>query len=120
MTAQNLLNASASPNPILSVALNPNVKWHNITSTDVKDIPKLARRYASIPLRIDLPVVSPHFNQKALAHHDTALERRLLSAGLSPETVALYERILDVAQNRSMSVISSPQAIDQYPYNSLL
>ncbi|CAF1046761.1 unnamed protein product [Adineta ricciae] len=120
VTTQNLLNASASPNPVLSVALNPNVKWHNITSNDVKDIPKLARRFASIPLRIDLPVVSPHFNQKALAHHDTALERRLLSAGLSPETVALYERILDVAQNRPMSVISSPQAIDRYSYNSLL
>ncbi|UJR22551.1 hypothetical protein I4U23_025600 [Adineta vaga] len=117
---RNLMNIPTNSNQNLSLTPGPSMNWINITSNSIYDIPKLARAYASIPLRIDLPVVSPHSNQKALVHHDTGLERRLLNAGLSPETVALYERILDVAQYRPMSGLSSLQTFGQDPYSSLL
>jgi len=55
-----------------------------------------------------------------LYKHDTALEKRLLDAGLSPETIALYERILEVADIRQMDITSPPDIINQYPNKSLL
>lgn len=76
--------------------------WLNITSNSIHDIPRLSSTYWRMPLRITLPAVSATHNQQFLNKHDTALEKRLLNAGLSPETVALYERILDIAGNNRM------------------
>ena len=45
--------------------------------------------------------------------HNTALETRLLNAGVSPETVALYGRILNLADNRLMKV-TPPKILDSY------
>ena len=81
-------------------------------------MPHLSSKYARIPLRITLPVVAPTYNQKLVFKRNTNLEKRLLDAGLSPETVALYERILDVAENRQVNIFSSPQLIDPYSYQS--
>ena len=61
----------------------------------------------------------PH-NQKLVQKHDIALEQRLLDAGLSPETIALYERILEVADVRQMDIISPPTITDQYQHKSSL
>jgi hypothetical protein len=88
------------------------MKWLNITSNSIYDIPRLSSKYFRIPLRITLPVVSPTHNQNLVIRHNPALEKRLLNAGLSSETIALYERILDVAENRQMN-------IDQYLYKNL-
>jgi hypothetical protein len=53
-------------------------------------------------------------------NRDSALENRLLNAGLSPETVALYERILDIAETRRLPMLSPPNITDHYsPYKSL-
>lgn len=60
-----------------------------------------------MPLRITLPFITPTHNQQLLIRHDTALEARLLNAGVSPETVALYERILNLAENRPMKFTPS-------------
>jgi arginyl-tRNA--protein-N-Asp/Glu arginylyltransferase len=92
------------------------VKWFNVTSNSIYDIPRLSSKYSSIPLRINLPALSPMHNQKFIIKNNTALENRLLNAGLSPETVALYQRILDVAGNRQKNIFSSPQITDRYSY----
>ena len=73
-----------------------------------------------MPLRITLPVGTPTHNQKLLVKHDHALERRLADAGLSPETIALYERILEVADVRPISIVSPPKIIDHYQPDSSL
>lgn len=86
--------------------------WLNVTSNSINDIPRLSSKYWRIPLRITLPVVTARQNQKSVINHDADLEKRLLNAGLSPETVALYERILDIAENRQIKL--SPQLIDRY------
>lgn len=44
---------------------------------------------------------------------ETALETRLLNAGVSPETVALYGRILNLADNRPMK-LTPPKMLDSY------
>lgn len=78
---------------------DPRMPWLNITSDSLHEIPRLSSQYWRVPLRITLPAVSATHNQRFLNRHDTILEQRLLNAGLSPETVALYERILDIAGN---------------------
>ncbi len=113
------MNISSTSGQNLSVTLSPNMKWYNITSNDVNDIPHLAKRYSGIPLRITLPVGTPTHNQKLLMRHNTALETRLLNAGLSPETVALYERILDIAGSRQIPILSPTMSIDSNTYTSL-
>ncbi|CAF4004227.1 unnamed protein product [Adineta steineri] len=120
LNLRNVLNISSKPGNTFSLALKPNTHWYNIASNHITDIPRLAQAYASIPLRITLPVVTPTHNQKLLVKHNIGLEQRLLNAGLSPETIALYERILDVAENRPTSLLSPPKIIDQNPYRSLL
>ena len=92
-----------------------NIKWHTVTSNSIYDIPRLSSKYSSIPLRITLPV-APINNQKLVIKHNPILEKRLLNAGLSPETVALYESILDVAENRQRNFFSP----NQYSYQSIL
>ena len=91
--------ANPSVNPLLKPPIpnDPNAKWFSITSKSIHDVPHLSSKYFHIPLRITLPMVTPTHNQKLLIKHDATLETRLLNAGLSPETVALYERILDAA-----------------------
>lgn len=79
---------------------DPNLQWHSVTSKCLLEVPRISNTYANIPLRITLPQRSPTHNQKLLHKHDAALESRLLNAGLSPETIALYERILEVADMR--------------------
>jgi len=113
------LNISSASGQNLSVTLSPSRNWYNITSNDVNDIPHLAKRFSGIPLRITIPVVTPTHNQKLLVTHNTALEKRLLNAGLSPETVALYERILDIAGSRQIPISSPPTSIDSNSYTSL-
>jgi len=102
------------------ITLDPNLKWHSVTSKSLYDVPRLSNKYSDIPLRIIIPDGTPTHNQKLLYKHDIALEKRLLEAGLSPETIALYERILEVADVRSMDIISPPEIIDQYQHKSLL
>jgi len=97
-----------------------NLQWHSITSKSLYDVPRLSNRYSDIPLRITIPDGTPTHHQKLLYKHDIALEQRLLDAGLSPETIALYERILEVADIRQMARKQPPEIINQYPNNSLL
>jgi hypothetical protein len=102
-------------------AVNATIRWHNVASNSVYDVGRLAMKFPRIPLHITLPVVTPTHNQKLVIKHDFALEKRLLNAGLSPETVALYERVLDVAENRNMSLLSSPQVnINRYPFRPFI
>lgn len=96
------------------------LQWHSVTSKSLYDVPRLCNRYADIPLRITIPVVTPTHNQKLVVRHDVALEKRLFAAGLSPETIALYERILEVADNLPTSTASPPEIIDPYLHQSLL
>ena len=86
--------------------IDPSLQWRSIKSKSLRDIPHLSHKYADIPLQITLPDGSPTHNQKLLNKHDISLEKRLLKAGLSPETVALYERLLEVATIRQMTIIS--------------
>jgi arginyl-tRNA--protein-N-Asp/Glu arginylyltransferase len=92
------------------------MKWYNVTSNSIRDIPLLSSKYSSIPLRINLSALSPTPNQKLIMNHNTALEKRLLNAGLSPETVALYQRILDVAGSRQKNTVSPTQITDRYSH----
>ena len=109
MNMPNLLNISRQFEQTPSLTVSPDLKWYNIMSNSIHDIPRLSTAYSAIPLRIILPVASPTYNQKLLNKHDLALENRLLGAGLSPETVALYERILNIAGNRQLAILSSPK-----------
>jgi len=114
----NKSNISKDKNPLVNV--DPNLQWHSITSKSLYEVPRLSNKYSNTPLRIVLPEGTPTHNQKLLHKHDIALERRLLNAGLSPETIALYERILEVADIRQMARKQPPEIINQYPNNSLL
>jgi hypothetical protein len=119
----NKSNISKDQNPNsknASVNVDPNLQWHSITSKSLYEVPRLSNKYSNTPLRIVLPEGTPTHNQKLLHKHDIALERRLLNAGLSPETIALYERILEVADIRQMARKQPPEIIKQYPNNSLL
>ena len=102
------------------VTVDPNLQWHSVTSKSLYDVPRLSDQYANIPLRITIPDGTPTHNQKCLHKHDAQLERRLLDAGLSPETIALYERILEVADIRHKRRIHAPEIIDQYQTKPLL
>jgi arginyl-tRNA--protein-N-Asp/Glu arginylyltransferase len=95
------------------IALDSNIQWHSVTSKSLYDVPRLSHQYSDIPLRITIPDGTPTHNQKLVYKHDIALEKRLLDAGLSPETIALYERILEVADGHQID-ISPPEIIDQY------
>ncbi|CAF4288494.1 unnamed protein product [Rotaria socialis] len=97
-----------------SVFIDPNLQWHSVTSKSLFEVPRLSNTYSDIPLHITLPDRSPTHNQKLLHKHDVALENRLLNAGLSPETIALYERILEVSDVRQMAIKSPPKIINQY------
>lgn len=99
MTVSNIFNISNDSGQTASFAANPNMKWLNVSSNSIHDIPKLSTKYSSIPIRVTLPVTTPTHNQKLIVKHNVALENRLLNAGLSPETVALYERILNIAED---------------------
>ncbi|CAF3282538.1 unnamed protein product [Rotaria sp. Silwood2] len=114
-TIQNLFNISNNSKDTLSVPVNSNMEWFNVTSNSIKEIPCLSTKYSRIPLRVTLPVVTPTHNQKLVMKHDRALENRLLNAGLSPETVALYERILNIAENPPLLKLSPRTIINQYP-----
>jgi arginyl-tRNA--protein-N-Asp/Glu arginylyltransferase len=102
------------------IIIEPDLQWHSVTSKSLYDVPRLSNRYADIPLRITIPVVTPTHNQKLVVKHDAALEKRLFAAGLSPETIALYERILEVADNLPRSTASPPEIIDPYSHQSML
>ncbi len=108
-----LLNLSTNSGQTFSSIINPNIQWLNITSNSIYDIPHLSSKYSNIPLRITLPIA---YNQGFVIKHNPILEQRLLNAGLSPETIALYERILDVAEKRPMNIISPRNIINQNPY----
>ena len=90
------------------------LQWHSIESKSLRDVFHLSHKYSDMPLQITLPDGSPTHNQKLLNKHDLALEKRLSKAGLSPETVALYERILEAADIRQMAVISLVETVDQH------
>lgn len=95
-----------------STFIDPQLQWHSVTSKSLFEVPRLSTKYSDIPLRITLPDRSPTHNQKLLKKHDIALENRLLNAGLSPETIALYERILEVSDVRHIARRSPPKIID--------
>ena len=103
-----------------SLLVDPHLQWHSVTSKSLYDVPRLSSRYADIPLRITLPVTTPTHNQKLVTKHDPVLEKRLTDAGLSPETIALYERILEVADAQPMPTVSPPKIRDQYTLQSLV
>ena len=111
---------SLSDEKIPSITLDSNLQWHSVTSKSLYDVPRLSHQYSDIPLRITIPEGTPTHNQKLLHKHDIALEKRLLDAGLSPETIALYERILEVADAPPIETISPPDIIDSYPHRSRL
>ena len=92
-----LLNLSSNAKQIHSFSLNPYQKWFDVNSKSIYEILRLSRKFPNIPLSITLPVVSQTNNQELTIKHNNALEDRLLNAGLSPETVVLYERILRIA-----------------------
>ena len=79
------------------ITIDPSLQWHSVTSKSLYDVPRLSYRYSDLPLHITIPEGTPTHNQKLVHKHDIELEKRLLDAGLSPETIALYERILEVA-----------------------
>lgn len=85
----------------------------NITSQSIHDIPHLSSKYWRTPLRITVPFIAATHNQQLLMRRETALETRLLNAGVSPETVALYGRILNLADNRPMK-LTPPKMLDSY------
>ncbi|CAF3577492.1 unnamed protein product [Rotaria sordida] len=114
LTVPNLINISNDSGQTFSLTVNSNAKWYNVTSNSLNELPHLSTKYSRIPIRLTLPVVTPTHNQKLVTKHDRALENRLLNAGLSPETVALYERILNIAENPQPSKLSSPVIIQQY------
>lgn len=102
-----------------SITLDSTLQWHSVTSKSLYDVPRLSNQYSDIPLRITLPDGTPTHNQKLLHKHDFVLEKRLLDAGLSPETIALYERILEVANApSSMKTTSPPDILDPYSHRS--
>lgn len=110
---------SNNSNSIPMISVDPTLPWHSITSKSLYDVPRLSSQYSDIPLRIIIPDGTPTHNQKLLHKHDTNLEKRLLNAGLSPETIALYERILEVANTRQGQTLSPPEILDQYFQKSL-
>lgn len=112
----NRSHQSLSDEKVPSITLDSNLQWHSVTSKSLYDVPRLSHQYSDIPLRITIPEGTPTHNQKLLHKHDIALEKRLLDAGLSPETIALYERILEVADGHPMETISPPDIIDSYPH----
>jgi hypothetical protein len=118
LTSSHVINVSPNSDQTFSFAFNSNIPWFNITSNSIYDIPRLSSKYSRIPLRITLPVTTPTHNQKFVTKHNFGLEKRLLNAGLSPETIALYERILEVADNRPMNILSPPKIINQNQYKS--
>lgn len=101
-----------------SVTIDPSTKWYNITSNSIYDIPRLSSNYANVPLHITVPVLTPVHHRRSLIQHDDGLEKRLLNAGLSPETVALYERILRVADRSSIAGLSAMNTLNQYSIRS--
>jgi hypothetical protein len=103
-----------------SIKVDSNLQWHSITSKSLYEVPRLSHQYSDIPLRITLPVRTPTHNQKLVVKHNIALEKRLLDAGLSPETIALYERILEVADINQIGLKSPPEIINQYLRQSSL
>ncbi|CAF1149198.1 unnamed protein product [Adineta steineri] len=118
---QTIISKEQSPDgQVHMVTVDPNLQWHSVTSKSLYDVPRLSKKYSDIPLRITIPEGTPTHNQKLLHKHDVALEKRLLDAGLSPETIALYERILEVADIRQMGRIPPSEIIDQYHNKSLL
>ncbi len=100
-----------------AITFDSSLQWHSVTSKSLYDVPRLSHQYSDIPLRITIPDGTPTHNQKLLYKHDIALEQRLLDAGLSPETIALYERILEVAD---LHQLSPPEIINQYQHRSML
>lgn len=97
------------------------MQWHNIQSNSIYNIPQLSTKYSNTPLRITLPIVNSTHNRKHLVKHNPTLEQRLLNAGLSPETIALYERILDVAEKHQIArKLSQQKMINQYPFKSFI
>jgi len=102
------------------ISVDPTLTWHSVTSKSLYDVPRLSNQYSDIPLRIIIPDGTPTHNQKLLQKHDINLEKRLLNAGLSPETIALYERILEVANTRQGDSLSPPKILDQYFEKSLI
>jgi hypothetical protein len=61
-------------------------------------------------------MVTPTHNQKLVVKHNPVLEKRLFDAGLSPETIALYERILEVADGHPNMNVSSPEILAHFAH----
>ncbi|CAF5219952.1 unnamed protein product, partial [Rotaria magnacalcarata] len=120
LTLPRLVNIADSSGQNVSLGLKPNTKWPNVISNSVNDIPRLSPKYSGIPLHINLPFSNPRYNQNLVTKHDVALENRLLNAGLSPETVALYERILNFAEDPQLSKLSSSFTINPYTNNNFI
>lgn len=114
-----LLTDQVTDASMYTITVDPSLQWHSITSKSLYDVPRLSNQYANTPLRITVPEGTPTHHQKSLHKHDVYLERRLLDAGLSPETIALYERILEVAEVRQQEHMPS-DIIDQYQTQPLL
>ncbi|CAF3301074.1 unnamed protein product [Rotaria socialis] len=114
LTLPRLLNIADNSGQNVSLGIKPNTKWSNLTLNLVNDIPRQSSKYSRIPLHINLPFSNPRYNQNLVTKHDVALENRLLNAGLSPETVALYERILNFAEDPQLSKLSSSIIINPY------
>ncbi|CAM4826308.1 unnamed protein product [Rotaria magnacalcarata] len=120
LTLPRLVNIADSSGQNVSLGVKPNTKWPNVISNSVNDIPRLSPKYSGIPLHINLPFSNPRYNQNLVTKHDVALENRLLNAGLSPETVALYERILNFAEDPQLSKLSSSFTINPYTNNNFI
>ncbi|CAF3763366.1 unnamed protein product [Rotaria sordida] len=116
----NIINDQMNDIQNRSIIIDPSLQWHSVTSKSLYEVPRLSNQYSGIPLRITLPDSSPTHNQKLVHNHDIELENRLLNAGLSPETIALYERILEVGDINEMAISSPPEIINQYHCESFL
>ncbi|CAF0845128.1 unnamed protein product [Didymodactylos carnosus] len=85
-----------NPQPSPTINIDPSLQWYTFDSC-VQDLPHLSSKYAQNPIRVTLTTRSKENKSFLASTQNSELEQRLLQAGLSPETVALYERILEVA-----------------------
>jgi hypothetical protein len=103
-TFNTLNNTGLSP----SMSIDPHTKWYSATLGSIYDVPRQSAQYAPVPF------ASTASHRNTSIQHDVALEKRLLNAGLSPETVALYERILHVADRHPQTGLSSAKIVHPY------
>ncbi|CAF0793487.1 unnamed protein product [Didymodactylos carnosus] len=83
------------------IDIDPSLQWYTFDSS-VQDLASLSSKYSQNPIRITLRTHPKEKQSSLVSTHNVEIEQRLLQAGLSPETIALYERILEVADIKQL------------------